>query len=584
MSRRWWAWCAGVGLSVFGVSSPAGAEWREARVESDDLRIQLESDGRGTLEHRTRLRIGSAKLRTFDLGPAPDGELELGPASLVAEDGAPAPPVHVAVATRGAQRIVRLFLDGKVGARRGTYLLSYAYPVDLSRDIRVDGALARITYRAAPLDVGRDAVKVVFDLPAAATEPRANVDAASGEGATVLSAVRRIGGRDELELVRPHVAQGERVEWSARVDPKAFASVAAVAAPAPATARPSAPAASPVAGRVRAASLIALAGALFALATRRRRDRDAAPRDRRSRPLVAVPGAVAVLAFGLAGMLGVAQLLFGARSGGVALIALAMVLAIDVGARPAPAPRAPGCWRAVRVRDLLAERRVGEAGALSWALWAGSGALLVAGAALAYVVRFSVAGVLWLLPAAIACLVAPLLATGWAVPSAADRAARWLLPLARHLTARGGGEVSFLARRAHGRDGHDDYRLRFVPHGTMSGFVAVDVGVASTALAAGSDERPELLVRVTSGSPAAARLVTFTARAPMMPGARDDERVVRLVPEAASARALRSLVVALADALAERREATCDEGYVGPERRERRADADGTPLAPPAFV
>lgn len=584
MSLRSWVWPLSVAAGVLAAPHPARAEWREARLESDDLRIRLESDGRGTLEHRTRLRIGSAKLRTFDLGPAPDDEVELGPAALVAEDGAPAPSVHVAVAMRGAARIVRLFLDSNTGARRGTYLLTYAHAVDLSRDIRADGALSRVTYRAAPLDAGRDAVKVVFDLPAAGTEPRASVDAVSGEGATILSAVRRLGGRDELELVRPHVAQGERAEWAARVDPKAFAALATGGASVPSAPRVSAPAASPLPGRLRAASLILLAGALFALAARRRRDRDAGDELRRPQPLVGVPRAAGVLGYGVGGMVGVAQLLFGTRSLGVALIALAMVLAIDVTPRVSARPRAKGTWRAVRPSELLAERRVSARGGVSPALWGCAAALVAAGAAMAYVVRFSVAGALWLLPAALVCLVAPLLATGWAATSSADRATRWLLPLARRLRAASGCEATFLARGALGARGHDDHRLRIVPRGAMSGLVAIDVGVAWTPLAVGTDERPEVLVRVVSGSAAAGRLVTFSGRAPMLPGAREDERVVRLVPPAATATALRALVVELVGALSERREDRSEHGYRGPERREHTISAEETPLAPPAFV
>jgi len=82
-----------------------------------------------------------------------------------------------------------------------------------------DGAMWRLSWVAPPSPEGHDGARVVFEMPAAPTEPRL---ASPEQAATTLATLRREPDKDELELVRAHVPRGEAVTWSARVDPKAF--------------------------------------------------------------------------------------------------------------------------------------------------------------------------------------------------------------------------------------------------------------------------------------------------------------------------------------------------------------------------
>src|SRR5205085_8993424 len=107
------------------------------------------------------------------------------------------------------------------GLHRGIYVFHVTYDVDFVRTgaFTRDGAMWRLMWTSPPPLEGVDGERVVFDLPAAPTEPRGDGDPAA------LATLRRSAERDEFEIVRPHVPRGDAARWIARVDPKAFGRV-----------------------------------------------------------------------------------------------------------------------------------------------------------------------------------------------------------------------------------------------------------------------------------------------------------------------------------------------------------------------
>jgi hypothetical protein len=151
----------------------------------------------------------------------------------------------------------------------------------------------------------------------------------------------------------------------------------------------------------------------------------------------------------------------------------------------------------------------------------------------------------------------PLWLTGSVVqlpPYGSGAVAPWLVRAFRRLRATPGLRAAPWGRLA--LDGAvDEIRVLVLPRACMPGVVGIEVGQAWCSTPVGWASVPELLVRVTDGSAAAAKLAQMTSalKEPVFVGRKPDERVVRLVPRGPAASDAVALARAVAAELAERR-------------------------------
>ncbi len=537
-----------------------------AHPTSYDVRVRVEPDGTATAEHALSIRVTSGFLRYLDLKATDKTAIAAGPATVTSDDGK-SMIASLAVREDGGLRVEPV--DDK-GLKRGNYTFRFAVRTDLTKSsaLRRDGVLYRITWASPPLGDGVDGMRVVFDLPAAATEPRA---AGAGDGTAgeegLLATLRRGPARDELEIVRPRVARGEAVLWEARVDPRALPAVRSpsfTSKPAP-----SAPAPEPDRHPVLLAAAVAIVVGLLVYA----KGRGARAW---SSPLVSIPlwlravlvgsGAAGASALAAEGEVGLA--------GGLAALSCLLVIA-----RREPvtvhAARGPADWLVLRPEEAFPR------GGASWfhlTSWRGRAALMAAlGAAVASVHG---AGALEpRAPAALVVIVAVLTAL-WCGDGAAPSvvASRLLARAHRRLARLRSVKAVPYARVPKGGANLEEVRVRVMPRHPMPGLLAVELGAAGDELG--------VLVRVRDESPAARKLAacaklaapgrlrtkTAESQARAVPGRTETERVLSLAPLSPTVAAACRLVREVSDVLLERREGPPAD-YCGPERRGAPAEA-----------
>ena len=122
---------------------------------------------------------------------------------------------------------LRLEIDHKKGIRRGTYLFEFRYRTNLQKRnlLSEDGARVLISWVGPRFADGIDSARVVFRLPTAKLAPRLppvdSEQTALGleddPGGVFLSNLRRASDKDELEVVRPHIAKGSAAELRTQV-------------------------------------------------------------------------------------------------------------------------------------------------------------------------------------------------------------------------------------------------------------------------------------------------------------------------------------------------------------------------------
>jgi hypothetical protein len=217
---------------------PASAwAWVETSVAAHSATVALDSAGRARVTHDILLRVRGGPLEQFDvagvdLDAALDGEVVATP--IRERDGgeggeeASGAPIAMRAELRSSGTL--RFTPRDKGLKRGSYRLRVTYRTDLVKSgaLRRDGALVSLQWFGPRWPGGVDNDRCVFIVPASPTPPR---PAAEGDaepnavGVPYQTASRRSEAGDELELVRAHVAQGERVAWRIRVDPRALAEV-----------------------------------------------------------------------------------------------------------------------------------------------------------------------------------------------------------------------------------------------------------------------------------------------------------------------------------------------------------------------
>lgn len=580
------AFAALLALLTLLASPRIARAWVEVHVAGDDVRLTVDRGGAARVQHKVTLKINGGPLRAFDIrgvdpdaAPEPDAyvvplrdaqksslasasplALELLPLEKPGEDGKPPPPV------------LRARFDGK-GLGRGVYVLFFRYRTELASRglVREDGPLTRLGWTGPIWDDGLDTTRIIFELPAAPTEPRADEasPAAEDDGAAppmTLSTVRRGRDRDELELVRPYAPRGEPIRWAILADARALRPAEAAPAPAqPLPVRALGAAAAWTPERERTL-LLAAGAALFALFTALTawKSREVARSCREAgvdpRPLLPMPLLLRAPLAGAALTAGVAlQLLLKTGTAGAALVAFAAALASHrtPAWRRGSTLRGPGRWLPVAEAEAFRMPPRPRGACLDVTTRAGKvliGVLLAALAAGVWALNRRSPYHAELLALDAVALLA-IFCTGRLAELPPDPAATpipFLRDVARRIKRRMKDAEARVLGRIRIPDGTpdaDEIRLGLAPKAALPGFLGIEVGVVHAPGAGGAVALPEVLLRVKAGSPceqAAARL-SLSARAAR--GRRPDERVFAFTPRLPTAQMTAAIAAALARAV-----------------------------------
>lgn len=550
------------GLALTGSARVAHAGgWQEAHETSDDVRIEVGTDGTANVKHHLRYRVVAGHFKELNLvGVDPKAEL-VDSATLTPEKGGKEVVARVEMSAK-TPGTVRLLIDEGKGLARGSYVVDVKYRLDFAaeKSLTRDGAMWKLSWTAPPVPEGHDSARVTFDVPAAPTEPRL-----AGEATTTLATLRRGAERDELELVRPHVSRGDAVIWQARIDPKAFPKVSSpeLRPPPPVETAPPSLIASNLARVIVAVGFAALAGALAIMLRSKRAGVRAMAEEAglEARPLLALPWGLGPFIYGVSTLGALAALLWWNPLAGAGLVIFAMGIAAHRSPGAIVKPRRPGAWESVPMVSVDASKKTksmldigGWSGRLAFALG------VVAIAAASYFLRVKIPQVALALPLAATALV-PIFVTGTRAqmpPAAVDLAARMLRP-ARDILA-SSLDLSHIELSTIGRvtslksatsSGIDEVRLSGAPKDKTPGLRTIELALA-TAPGAWSAS-PEVLVRFDASSPAARRIDSIAAGQRIFRGRTKDENVVRLLPEEPTADAAAALVARLLVSLEGRR-------------------------------
>jgi hypothetical protein len=530
--------------------------WQEAHQVGDDVLVHVDPTGVATVEHTLRWHVVRGPLKSVDLvNVDPSAALEPD-VRVTAEDG----HERLAHLARVDDRQVRITVDEPRSLMRGTFSFRVRWRVDLvlSHALVRDGPTWRLTWSAPVASEGLDAVRTEFDLPSAPEEPRPILADTGAVDDGAVSALRREEGRDVLELVRPHVARGETVSWTLRLDPRCLPEVVDPRLRPPAEARA---VAEP--DRLREAILatslggIALAIGLLVARKGSAFEKACAVQGVRANGMVSLPLGVRACLAGLAFAGGIGLQTLAHPTGGGVLVAFATLAAALRAPRARPAPRGPGRWLALRPDDAFAPATVGG----HWLdIDTPPGRLTAAAAAttvvvLAILARHWSAQGPWLVSLDAVAL-APILMTGRSSqlpPNGPRFAAPWLARAFRRLRSNEKIRAVPWGRVIVDGSTVDELRLLALPRIAMPGVMGIELGLAWSSTQTGWIAGPEVLVRVLEGSPAAAKLSQTSAALQTVPGRRSDERVVRLVPRAATLHGAVALTCGAAELLTDRR-------------------------------
>jgi hypothetical protein len=550
--------CLSLSALLAAIAVPSAARgWIDKTFESDSVTLDIERDGSAVVSHEILLGIRGGPLPEVALEPV-DADAEPLPeatATLAKSGNAAGWPIPLSV-VRDGSRLRLHVLEGK-GLRGGKYQIRFRYRTSLASagKLHPGRAATEVEWSGIGFPDGIDSAKVVFRLPRGTAPPRLGVTAeGEGEGSSVmddnagvfLSTLRRSGDKDEFELVRPHVAKNEVVQWRVLADRSIFD----LAAPDVALASPASPgsAAPPVRNgnalprRTSPPALpLVLGGALgllyaAALVLKARSvERACALRRAQPRPLVplALPFRACLAALGLGGAVAL-LLLFPFPSLAAASLLVTMAVATYLPPRFTPTLRGPGKWAELSTAAAFDDDepplpgRLADVGTpLGFVLFT---ALLMGFVAAALVVmRHSpYQGVALALGSSV---LFPLFFTGRSgeLPLDPARAPRGLLEWLMEALVRDASlEAHAIGRVPLGGVDHDELRLLVMPKRRVLGLVAIEIGMDCHPGPLGVLSLPFVLVRVVEGMPAADILPKglFWTR-----GRAADERVAVLRPK-----------------------------------------------------
>jgi hypothetical protein len=549
---------------TFSSSARASVDTHET---ARDVRIVVQSNASALVDETLHIHLFFSGWKGLDVPNVEADAIPEPDATITSIDGGTF-PAHLAAVSPNALHLDAL--DPKA-IKKGDYAIHFRYRTDLvaNHEVARDGALWRVSWTSPPVTEGIDGSRVVFDFPAAPTEPTAVDESGSGEASGFISTLRRGSDRDELELVRLHVARGEAINWSARIDPKALAEVHdAVLRPPP---QPRLIETDPLArfgGPWRTIFPGIFGVAFFAVGLSRSRRVIGAKSSLKS--LIFVHPLFAILLASVAYGVGVWLELMESPRGAVALFGAASIAAMLRVAAKKPSPRGPGNWKAFSEDALVEQTEARDAFDVATLLGKISlGALLLLATVLTLVLR-ALDPNAWL---TVAPMTIPWLAF-WFSGSMSDpdarAASRELRPLFRALR-RSGARVVPWGRVPVGRKAVDDLRLLVLPDAALPGLVGIEVAVGWLGSAGGFTPRFELFVRARDATAAAGKMSSLSRSIRAVTGRRPEERVYLLSPRDMTRKSAISVVEACTRELVDRR-VIGENAFTGSERRK------GSPL------
>lgn len=509
---------------LLGRPSPALA-WMEKRVESSSTIIELDGAGNATVRHELALDVRGAPLTGFALDGVDADAEPLADATITRMKGGIATslplPVKVSVAGGRAELTVPL----KKGFPGRTFLVRFGYRTKLLERglLRAlgDADVAELRWLGPRFDDGVDSVTLLVRSPAGARAPEAAPDAAETANANfgiVMSTLRRSHERDELELVRAHVARGEATAWRVLLDARLFPALSPAGTRGASTGL-AAPAAEAVATAIISTGpaprdllpWLGAGGLLYALLVRVKAwSLEGAARMRKCRPRALAPWGASLRAVLAGASLAAAAALaiwsdVPALAAGALLVAVAFAIELS--------PRAParaaetGSWQPLDEAGLAPRPVVEVPGA-----WLDVGrprgfVLLVAALGL---VAWSAARLFETSPhygasallGSVALL--PIFCTGRAAQlplDAREQTRRFARRALRRLRRVKGLVVTPIGRLAEGQTDPNEVRVSIAPERGLSGFIGLELGLEFCARLGGFSARPVVVLRAADGSP-----------------------------------------------------------------------------------
>lgn len=526
---RWLAFV--VGLVLVGRAERAWG-WAERRVESSATVIELERDGSAIVRHELWLEVRGAPLQEFSLEGIDADAVPLPDASVTRMKGSVATSLPLPVQVTAASGRLDVSVPLRRGFRGRTFLLKVAYRTELAargliRPVE-GGQRAELSWVGPRFSDGVDSVTLTLRAGAAARAPElattAGGDNRDANFGIVMSTLRRSRERDELELVRAHVARDEAITWRVWLDgamlPAAMLPAArardASLLPAP---EPAAAAQTSVAAPRRWSHypvgtylpLLVMAGVAYGLLVRLktwRLARAAVLRRCEPRALVGWPASWRSALAG-ACLSGAAALVLWADAPLLAAVALISALVFAAELPPAsnvfergggkwqtldataldsvPSPSLPGAWLdAGRVQGFvllcgcLAGSAWGAAQLFETSPYLGACALL--------------GSTIWL----------PIFCTGRAAQLPVDALAqsrRFLRRAQRCLARDSNLVITPIGRVGHAAGELDELRLSISPARGLPGLIGVELGVSFHTRFGGFSADPVIVVRAADGSP-----------------------------------------------------------------------------------
>jgi hypothetical protein len=565
--RRHLAALAAAALLLATIPARAVPGWVETRVTAHAATVDVERNGTATVTQELGVRLRGGPLAELPVAGVDSDAEPLPDATVICTDDQKFGTVPLSVA-REPDGSLKLTVERERGLRTGSYVFRFSYRTQLAkRDlIRRVGSHVELRWVGPRFDDGLDSARVTFRIPEANVAPMLPSPGSSGAavneldelGGVFVGNLRRAPGKDELEILRPHVARGEPALWRVWVADSAFDAFTAVAAPQSPTLLASHELGESPRERLGwliGAVVAGLAFGSLAFAKWRGFQAAAALRNAEARALLPLaPGLRAALSGVLLGLAVIA----GGRwdePTWVGLLLLGVMACAALFATPGrAAPRGPGQWLPLSEADAFARQATPLPG--RWL----DGSTLVGGLVFAALLvgvvvlhflerRHSPYRAVELLLGATVLL--PVFLTGRAqelpaVPGGDPR--RMLQRVLTGLRRRGVRAVP-LARLPQGSRNADELRLLLQPRGALTGLMAVEVGTDHALGLGGVVAEPYVLLRVREGSPCAQALPPQTS---FQRGRKAEERVAVLRPKLPTVAETLALVAELLEVLTQR--------------------------------
>ncbi|HEY6560252.1 MAG TPA: hypothetical protein VI072_23365 [Polyangiaceae bacterium] len=543
---------------------PAAA-WTETTVKSHLVTVDVERDGSAVIGHELLVRVRGAAMTQLDIdGISADAEPLPDAAAAFATSGVAGETVYPLLLNTGEDGVLRVEVDAKKGLRQGTYLFKFRYRTRLleEKKLVLRGSWVEVRWIGPRLADGLDSARVIFRIPTASTPPKLP-DESEERGAptelqdTFLTNLRRGSPKDELEVVRPHIAKGEPVLWRILASPKAFD---VFASSAPAATQPGVGRHAPKSKDAPLGELIWLLALGFValaygvLVFWKARAVAAACERSHANARALIP----IFALGRAALAGVAlagacflALYVRAPTAAAAVFLVCSMLAAHARPRAIQPPRGPGRWLPLRDEEAFAAspRPPGhwlDAGTRRGAAcFAGLMAVLLAGAWLVFRAHPYEGLLLSLSSSALL----PVFFTGRSaelLPDPAFAPRRFLRWQAERLKKDATLKVVPWARVPDLGSEMDELRLLVLPRRAKTGLVGLEVGVEYCSGAGGPIALPFVLVRALDGAAACA---AFPEHSTWTRGRKPEERVLVLQPRLPTRAGCRALLLELIERL-----------------------------------